>query len=108
MRNVPIDGIPDTDGKKGPPRVWMPQKRNFDRPDSVSPQREFDRRNQQTWIAENNRKTGLDRKTIRAIRNGEKVKASTLAKVVIGRKERFEECQYERPSEILSGDCFSR
>jgi len=31
------------------------------------------------------KETGLDRKTIRAILNGEKVKASTLAKVVMGR-----------------------
>ena len=31
------------------------------------------------------KETGLDRKTIRAILNGKKVKASTLAKVVIGR-----------------------
>jgi lambda repressor-like predicted transcriptional regulator len=30
------------------------------------------------------RETGLDRKTIRAILNRKKVKASTLAKVVIG------------------------
>jgi len=30
------------------------------------------------------KETGLDRKTIRAILNGKKVKASTLAKVVIG------------------------
>ena len=30
------------------------------------------------------KETGLDRKTIRAILKGEKVKASTLAKVVIG------------------------
>jgi hypothetical protein len=30
------------------------------------------------------RETGLDRKTIRAILNGKKVKASTLAKVVMG------------------------
>jgi uncharacterized protein YggL (DUF469 family) len=33
------------------------------------------------------RETGLDRKTIRAILNRRKVKASTLAKVVIGRRE---------------------
>ena len=33
------------------------------------------------------KETGLDRKTIRAILNGEKVKASTLAKVVIGMKQ---------------------
>jgi len=30
------------------------------------------------------KETGLDRKTIRAILNGKKVKASTLAKVVVG------------------------
>jgi hypothetical protein len=30
------------------------------------------------------KETGLDRKTIRAILNGRKVKASTLTKVVIG------------------------
>jgi hypothetical protein len=37
--------------------------------------------------------TGLDRKTIRAILNGKKVKASTLAKVLMGfRKEWSEEC----------------
>ena len=37
--------------------------------------------------------TGLDRKTVRAILNGKKVKASTLAKVVMGlRKEWSEEC----------------
>jgi len=30
------------------------------------------------------RETGLDRKTIRAVLKGKKVKASTLAKVVIG------------------------
>jgi hypothetical protein len=33
------------------------------------------------------KETGLDRKTIRAILNGKKVKASTLAKVVIGLRE---------------------
>jgi hypothetical protein len=33
------------------------------------------------------KETGLDRKTIRAILNGEKVKASTLAKVVIGMRQ---------------------
>lgn len=33
------------------------------------------------------RQTGLDRKTIRAILNGKKVKASTLAKVMIGLRE---------------------
>jgi hypothetical protein len=31
--------------------------------------------------------TGLDRKTIRAILNGKKVKASTLAKMVMGLRE---------------------
>ena len=31
--------------------------------------------------------TGLDRKTVRAILNGKKVKASTLAKVVVGLRE---------------------
>jgi hypothetical protein len=30
------------------------------------------------------KRTGLDRKTIRAIVNGERVKVSTLAKIVIG------------------------
>ena len=33
------------------------------------------------------KETGLDRKTIRAILNGKKVKASTLAKVVMGLRE---------------------
>jgi hypothetical protein len=33
------------------------------------------------------KETGLDRKTIRAVLNGKKVKASTLAKVVIGLRE---------------------
>ena len=33
------------------------------------------------------KQTALDRKTIRAILNGKKVKASTLAKVVIGLRE---------------------
>ena len=33
------------------------------------------------------KRTGLDRKTIRAILNGKKVKASTLAKVVVGLRE---------------------
>jgi predicted transcriptional regulator len=33
------------------------------------------------------KKTGLDRKTIRAILKGKKVKASTLAKVVNGLRE---------------------
>ena len=33
------------------------------------------------------RETGLDRKTIRAVLKGEKVKASTLAKVVNGLRE---------------------
>ena len=33
------------------------------------------------------KETGLDRKTIRAILNGKKVKASTLAKVVIGMQQ---------------------
>lgn len=33
------------------------------------------------------KETGLDRKTIRAILNGRKVKASTLAKVVVGLRE---------------------
>jgi hypothetical protein len=33
------------------------------------------------------RETGLDRKTVRAIVKGKKVKASTLAKVVIGLRE---------------------
>jgi hypothetical protein len=33
------------------------------------------------------KQTGLDRKTIRAILNGKKVKASTLAKVAIGLRE---------------------
>lgn len=42
---------------------------------------------QHAWIAENNRETGLDRKTIRAVLKGEKVKASTLAKVAIGMQE---------------------
>jgi hypothetical protein len=35
-------------------------------------------------LQETTKKTGLDRKTIRAILNGKKVKASTLAKVVMG------------------------
>ena len=34
------------------------------------------------WLRKTTKQTGLDRKTIRAILNGEKVKASTLAKVV--------------------------
>ncbi len=34
------------------------------------------------------KRTGLDRKTIRAILSGKKVKASTLAKVVIGLREK--------------------
>jgi hypothetical protein len=33
------------------------------------------------------KETGLDRKTIRGILNGEKVKASTLAKAVVGLRE---------------------
>jgi hypothetical protein len=33
------------------------------------------------------KETGLDRKTIRAILNGKKVKASTLAKVVMGLRQ---------------------
>jgi hypothetical protein len=33
------------------------------------------------------KRTGLDRKTIRAISNGNKVKSSTLAKVVMGLRE---------------------
>jgi hypothetical protein len=33
------------------------------------------------------KETGLDRKTIRAILNGKKMKTSTLAKVVIGLRE---------------------
>jgi len=33
------------------------------------------------------KQTGLDRKTIRAILKGKKVKASTLAKVVMGLRE---------------------
>ena len=50
---------------------------------------------------------GLDRKTIRGILNGNKVKVSTLAKVVMGLREEWsEKCQYEGPSEIPSGDCF--
>jgi len=35
-------------------------------------------------VRQTTRDTGLDRKTIRAILNGRKVKASTLAKIVIG------------------------
>jgi len=35
-------------------------------------------------LRKSTKETGLDRKTIRAILNGEKVKASTLAKAVIG------------------------
>ena len=50
---------------------------------------------------------GRDRKTIRGILNGNKVKVSTLAKVVMGLREEWsEKCQYEGPSEIPSGDCF--
>jgi hypothetical protein len=33
------------------------------------------------------KETGLDRKTIRAILNGKKVKASTLAKLVVGLRQ---------------------
>jgi hypothetical protein len=33
------------------------------------------------------KETGLDRKTIRAVLNGKKVKTSTLAKVVMGLRE---------------------
>jgi len=33
------------------------------------------------------KETGLDRKTIRGILNGKKVKASTLAKVVVGMRQ---------------------
>lgn len=36
------------------------------------------------------KETGLDRKTIRAILKGEKVKTSTLAKVVIGIREKID------------------
>jgi predicted transcriptional regulator len=35
-------------------------------------------------LRETTKQTGLDRKTIRAVLNGRKVKASTLTKVVIG------------------------
>jgi hypothetical protein len=38
-------------------------------------------------LRETTRQTGLDRKTIRAILNGHKVKASTLMKLVIGLRE---------------------
>ncbi len=38
-------------------------------------------------VRKTTKETGLDRKTIRAILNGEKVKASTLAKVVVGMRE---------------------
>jgi hypothetical protein len=34
------------------------------------------------------KQTGLDRKTIRAVLNGKKVKASTLAKVVVGMQDK--------------------
>ena len=48
--------------------AWWPRLVRCSRPPSSSSTKE----------------TGLDRKTIRAILNGKKVKASTLAKVVIG------------------------
>ena len=38
-------------------------------------------------LRQTTKKTGLNRKTIRAILNGRKVKASTLAKVVIGLRQ---------------------
>ena len=44
------------------------------------------------------KETGLDRKTIRAILKGKKVKASTLARVVIGLRS-----QQERRDRHLSG-----
>jgi hypothetical protein len=40
------------------------------------------------------KQTGLDRKTIRAILNGKKMKASTLAKVVIGLRSQQQSSGY--------------